>query len=253
MNKDSKNTRFTYVNVVGTLALFIALGGVSWAAASAPRNSVSSKAIKKNAVTAAKIKKNSIVSSKVKNGALTGADFKAESLTGAQINEGSLGTVPSAVSAAGSSNVISIFKKAPAHFGSEGSFGAARAAAPIVPLFTHGQLTFYGKCFVYSGDLTFETLVASSTNFASMYGYSTGSYPYQFGPDTPESSRLVDTDDTGANAIDENYAEGAFVLGADGKGVRFNTQTWGHFGTDTGAPSHTGPNECSWAIAGMSY
>lgn len=252
MNSDSKKTRFTYVNVVGTLALFIALGGVSWAAASAPKNSVSSKAIKKNAVTEAKIKKNSIVSSKVKNKSLTAADFKGDTLTGAQINEASLGTVPSAVTAAGSSNVISVFKKAPAYFGS-GSFDAARASAPQVPLFTHGQLTVYGKCFIYNGDLTFETIAATSANYASMYGYSIGSYPYQFGPGTPESARLIDTDDTGINYVDENYAESAFILGADGKGVQLDTQTWGHYGNASEAPSHTGSNECSWAIAGYSY
>ncbi len=71
--------RLTYANVTATIALFIALGGASYAAIKLPKNSVGSKQIKKNAITTAKIK----------NGAVTGAKIAA----------GSLGTVPSATHA----------------------------------------------------------------------------------------------------------------------------------------------------------
>lgn len=59
--------RITYANVMATIALFIALGGVSYAAVNLPRNSVGAKQLKKNAVT----------SVKVKNGSLTVRDFKS--------------------------------------------------------------------------------------------------------------------------------------------------------------------------------
>lgn len=59
--------RPTYANVMSTIAVFLALGGISWAAVKLPRNSVGSKQIKKNAVRG----------SDVKNGALTALDFKA--------------------------------------------------------------------------------------------------------------------------------------------------------------------------------
>jgi len=72
--------RLTYANVMATIALFVALGGASYAAIKLPKNSVGSKQIKKNSITAAKIK----------NGAVTGAKIQA----------GSLGTVPNATSAA---------------------------------------------------------------------------------------------------------------------------------------------------------
>lgn len=52
------------------MALFIALGGTSYAAVKLPKNSVGSGQIKKNAVS----------SSKVKNGSLTKSDFKASDL-----------------------------------------------------------------------------------------------------------------------------------------------------------------------------
>ena len=78
--------RLTYANVMTALALFLALGGVSYAATQLPKNSVGAKQLKKNAVTGAKIKKQTITAAKVKNGTLTGA----------QINLAALGTVPTA-------------------------------------------------------------------------------------------------------------------------------------------------------------
>jgi hypothetical protein len=47
--------RPTYSNVVATLALFIALGGISYAATQLPNNSVGTRQIKNKAVTKAKI------------------------------------------------------------------------------------------------------------------------------------------------------------------------------------------------------
>ena len=62
--------RLTYANVMATVAVFIALGGASYAAIKLPKNSVGTKQIKKNAVT----------SSKVKNGSLKANDFAAGQL-----------------------------------------------------------------------------------------------------------------------------------------------------------------------------
>src|ERR1700754_2227057 len=49
--------RPTYANVASTLALFLSLGGVSWAAATLPRNSVGSAQIRSGAITPAKLSK----------------------------------------------------------------------------------------------------------------------------------------------------------------------------------------------------
>ena len=59
------------------MALFVALGGASYAAIKIPRNSVGAAQIKKNAVTSAKIKKNAVTSTKVKDRSLLAKDFKA--------------------------------------------------------------------------------------------------------------------------------------------------------------------------------
>jgi hypothetical protein len=75
----SLRSKLTYANVMATVAVFIALGGASYAAVKLPKNSVGTRQIKNNAITAAKIK----------NGAVTGPKVKV----------GSLGTVPSAAHA----------------------------------------------------------------------------------------------------------------------------------------------------------
>lgn len=62
--------RLSFANVVSILALFIALGGTSYAAIKLPRNSVGSKQIKRDAITTAK----------VKDGSLLSGDFKAGQL-----------------------------------------------------------------------------------------------------------------------------------------------------------------------------
>jgi hypothetical protein len=60
-----RTRRLSYANVVSSLALFIALGGVSWAATTLPANSVGKRQLKDNAVTG----------QKVANGSLRAADF----------------------------------------------------------------------------------------------------------------------------------------------------------------------------------
>jgi hypothetical protein len=69
----------SYANVVASIALFVALGGASYAAITLPRNSVGPKQIKKNAVTGKKVKN--------------------RSLSGADIDLSKLGKVPSAANA----------------------------------------------------------------------------------------------------------------------------------------------------------
>src|SRR4051812_13708387 len=66
--------------LVALTALFVALGGTSYAAIKLPANSVGSKQIKRNAVSSVKIKRNAVTGSKVRDGSLTGADFASGTL-----------------------------------------------------------------------------------------------------------------------------------------------------------------------------
>ncbi len=65
--------------LVALLALFVALGGSSYAL-TIPRNSVGTTQIKKNAVTRSKLKDGAVTSSKVKDRSLLADDFKAGQL-----------------------------------------------------------------------------------------------------------------------------------------------------------------------------
>jgi hypothetical protein len=70
----------TYANVMSTVAVFLALGGVSWAATSLPRDSVGTQQLKRDAVTATDVKSGAITSAKVKDRSLLAKDFKAGQL-----------------------------------------------------------------------------------------------------------------------------------------------------------------------------
>lgn len=67
--------------VIATLALFVALGGTAFAAAT-----ITGKDIKRGTITAKNVKKKT----------LTGKQVKADSLTGKQVKESTLGEVPAA-------------------------------------------------------------------------------------------------------------------------------------------------------------
>ncbi len=77
---------------VAYLALFVALGGTSYAAAQIERNSVTARHIKKNAVGAPEIKSNAVRSAEVGDGSLFAVDFAAGQLPqGAQGPQGPQG------------------------------------------------------------------------------------------------------------------------------------------------------------------
>ena len=84
----------TYANVVATLALFIAIGGSSYAALS-----LGSRDVADNSLRSRDIRNNDLRSRDVRNRGLLGRDLKRDSLSGAQIKEGTLGQVPAARSA----------------------------------------------------------------------------------------------------------------------------------------------------------
>jgi hypothetical protein len=67
-------------NVIGYLALFVALGGTSYAAVRLKPGSVTSSALATRAVTHAKLDRNSVTSLNVKAGTLAGSDFKSGTL-----------------------------------------------------------------------------------------------------------------------------------------------------------------------------
>lgn len=67
--------RLSYANVMATLAIFVALGGTSYAV-----TQIGSAQIKNNSVRGADLKNNDVDSADIENGSLLGQDFKAGQL-----------------------------------------------------------------------------------------------------------------------------------------------------------------------------
>jgi hypothetical protein len=82
-------SKLSYSNVIASLALFVALGGVAVAAGLA-KNSVGTKQLKKNAVTAVKIKKGSVNSAKIAHGAVVAGKIAGNTVSSGVLQNGSV-------------------------------------------------------------------------------------------------------------------------------------------------------------------
>jgi hypothetical protein len=118
---DRVRNRLSYANVMATVAVFVALGGVSYAATQLPKNSVGAKQLRKNAVTGAK----------VKDGSLKKADFGAS-----QLPTGATGPVgPAGPDSSSKSVEMAVFKDGPSAANGTQAFapsGVSVANDPIV-------------------------------------------------------------------------------------------------------------------------
>lgn len=243
----------TFSNVVACLALFIALGGVSYAAVTLPKNSVGSKQIKKNAVTESKIKKNAVTGAKIKTKTIRGADLGNNTVTGTQINEATLGEVPSAASAGSARNRFTFVKRVNAT-AADNNPAVARAQATEVPIVSYGQVSVYMKCFVDAdNNLTYsEIYVKTNTDgaYASVYETKLTGNP-GLDTTTPEANR------TALEAIANNdntsyeYGYGNLVLGTDGKGLVFTATTSARYGNPPNPTAlYTALNACIASVDG---
>lgn len=211
----SVRKKVTFSNVIACLALFIALGGVSWAAVKLPKNSVSTKQLKKNSVTTSKIKRSAVTGAKIKNNTISGAD----------INESSVGKVPSATSADSLSYAVPLTIKRAAVAGSGGSEAAAQAAATEIPLISHGQISIYGKCFVDTStdDVYVKVFARTSADGALLETDNDNLYgdPDYLNTGTLEDDRNALSTEAANNSADadgDTHSE-IEALGPDGNGL----------------------------------
>jgi hypothetical protein len=120
--------RLTYANVMATIAVFIALGGASYAAVKLPKNSVGPKQLKRSAVTTAKIKNQAVTTEKLAPGAVTPADgsigtakLADGAVTGTKVADGSLGAADLAAGVLPPDRIIPISVNTPAEPSPEGT------------------------------------------------------------------------------------------------------------------------------------
>lgn len=77
-------------NVLSCIALFVALGGVAYAAVKIPPNAVKARNIAPQAVTNAKLKREAVTSGKIKNGGVNALDLGAGQVTSEKLGTGSV-------------------------------------------------------------------------------------------------------------------------------------------------------------------
>jgi hypothetical protein len=85
-------SNLSFANIISVIALFIALGGASYAAVTLPKNSVGAKQIKKNGVGASEIKRNAVGASEIKSNAVAGGDVKDGSIGSGDLGDNSVGS-----------------------------------------------------------------------------------------------------------------------------------------------------------------
>jgi hypothetical protein len=91
--------QLSFANVIACVALFVALGGGAYAATKINGNNIQS-----GSIGGGKLKNATIGAGKLKNGTITSQQIAAGTLTGSDINLATLGTVPSAQTAAKATN-----------------------------------------------------------------------------------------------------------------------------------------------------
>jgi hypothetical protein len=127
-----------HATVIAYLALFLAIGGGTFAIAKGGK--INGSKLKKRSVAGKKLKKNTI--------------------TGTEVNENKLGKVPSAANADHATNAnvaASVSTMSPLattklnSSASNADFDTAQAAATAVTIYEDSQFRLYGKCFVWEG------------------------------------------------------------------------------------------------------
>ncbi|MBJ7353272.1 MAG: hypothetical protein JHC98_00465 [Thermoleophilaceae bacterium] len=239
----------TFANLAASLALFLALGGVSYAAATLPAKSVGTKQLKKNSVTSAKLK----------NRTITASDIRSNTLTGNQVNEATLGTVPRAAGAdqAGSATNQAIAYATATSSASDDNPDVARASAKEIPLVSHGAITIYAKCFTETDAKRtyYETYARTSAPGSLLIGYSTSDDADgnpSLNPSTLETDRQLSYTYSGENSSSYDYATAASVLGPEGRGLMFDVLAWARNGSPIDPPkSLPEGNSCAFQLTGF--
>ncbi|MEH3052389.1 MAG: collagen-like protein [Patulibacter minatonensis] len=189
--------RLSYANVTASLALFVALGGTSYAVTQLPKNSVGSTQLKKGAVTNAKLAKGSVSADKLASSTVVTGPAGARGPRGAEGPAGPVGP-------AGSSNAV--FKSSVGLM-----LGGEKGSKPVQSIritpgtwlvtatgsFVGGQEDYY-RCSLPSPEGAFGVVARPMTAGADSYALQ--SYLQVSGDTTVTLSCGHDGDHTTANA-----------------------------------------------------
>jgi hypothetical protein len=184
--------RLSYANVVASLALFLTLGGVGYAATQLPSNSVGTPQLKANAVTSAKVKNGTLLKADFKSGQLPKGATGAKGATGSAGPQGAAGpqgtqgvpgplaqTVPQGVTIRGS---WSLFAYSTGFIGANVSYPVRLPAVPTGIIFVPTGVTV-GHCAGSVGNPTADAgYVCVYRGFSS--NVQTAANPFLDNPET---------------------------------------------------------------------
>jgi hypothetical protein len=85
-------SRLTYANVMATIAVFLALGGATFAAIKIPKKSVGTRQLKNKAVSTKKLKNKAVTSKKLGDKAVGTGKIAGSAVTGSKIASNAVGT-----------------------------------------------------------------------------------------------------------------------------------------------------------------
>jgi hypothetical protein len=187
-------------NAIAYVALFVALGGSSYAAVRLTPGSVGTRALAKGAVTNANLAKNSVTSTNVANGSLTKSDFKSGVLGGS----GAVSADKGAKLAAGPAGPQGEPgpRGAPGHDGgayigltarSTGSVGAAHGGSTNVPLTGDTWTQEPGELDLLAGSVTVKTPPTCTGSFGNSLLINVDGKTTTFGvpPQIPASTSIT--------------------------------------------------------------
>jgi hypothetical protein len=157
--------------VVSLLALFLALGGTTYAATSLPKNSVGTKQLKKNAVTSPKIKDGAVNVAKINTNGLTVPDALHATSADSATSATNATHATSADSASNAADASKLGGQLPSYYLPA---SVERGVDPItiapntsVTLVTLGQLSFVGVCLDNGGVESDTLYIVSSADHAA--------------------------------------------------------------------------------------
>lgn len=181
-------------NVVGYLALFVALGGSSYAAVRLTPGSVSTSALARHAVTNKKLATNSVRAANVADNTLTPADFKSGTFVNGNRVKGARGPAGPAGPAgakgvAGAAGGAYVSGRAR----STGSVAAPHGGSTNVPLANGAWTQDANELDLIAGSVTLKTPSACTGSFGNALVISVDGRPTTFGaaPQAPASSTLT--------------------------------------------------------------
>jgi hypothetical protein len=224
--------------IVALIALFVAMGGVSYGFATGTidsreikNNDVRSRDIRNNEIRTKDIRNNEVRGIDIRNSTIQGRDVALNTITGEDVKEDTLQKVPSATQADSATSADSVAGQTAV------DKTVAEGADPVV-LATHGPLTLHGDCAVGS---TPRVLVSttddntSATADGSQDVTSTQRPDIDSADDPVEIARL----DAGMALRALGVADVA-AFGANGKSITGELSLY-HDSSDTGECRFRGP------------